>query len=181
MKLVKGRKKMSRQDLMNRCAELRRRGMSHHDIGKQMGLSDDKAAKVTLSGVTRAAALANYQAEMLNLEVQRLDEMQAAIYGQAIGEEVRIISTLAGDIPVHEPDTDKIKTILLIMKRRDALLGIDAPKVTEITGADGGPLTISMIDACLRGAAPQTQITHTTQRELPAPSDVVDAEFSDVA
>lgn len=174
------KKALTRKDLGYRCAELRRRGLSPYEIGKELGLSDTKAAKLVDYGLARQEALSRYKSETLSLELQRLDEMQYAIYGQAIGDEMRVITNEDGrTIAIREPNTEGIKTVLLIMKRRDALLGLDAPvsKVVEVTGKDGGPLTVSMIDACLRAPQP----ANATHQIIPAlPEAAVDAEFEDL-
>lgn len=180
----KGRSAISRRDLAYKCVELRIRGESAYSIAQKLGVTEDKAAKLVSYDLAKRDAKANYKAEQLSLALIRLDEMQAAIYGQAIGDEcVMMPDGDGGYTPVKMADDEKIKTVLLIMKQRSALLGLDAPKSMEVTGKDGGPLTIEMIDSCLRGdvTLPREMSDAPQRGRLPAPdpTPILDAEFTD--
>lgn len=183
-----GRSAISKRDLAYKCAELRIRGEGAYSIAQKLGVTEEKAAKLISYDLAKREAKAHRRAEELSLALLRLDEMQAAIYGQAIGDEcVMMPDGDGGYTPVKMADDEKIKTVLLIMKQRSALLGLDAPKAMELTGKDGGPLTIEMIDSCLRGEVssqvPQMNRTMTapSMGRLPAPESthIIDAEFTD--
>jgi hypothetical protein len=71
------------------------------------------------------ATLAEPADALRTLELERLDRLHLAIWDQAI----------QGDVA----STDRV---LSIMKRRSALLGLDAPKRLAPIGSAGGPLTV---------------------------------------
>ena len=71
------------------------------------------------------ATLAEPTDALRTLELERLDALQLAIWDQAIQGHVA-----------------NIDRVLSIMKRRSALLGLDAPKRREPAGSAGSPLTV---------------------------------------
>ncbi|MFJ2752665.1 hypothetical protein [Streptomyces sp. NPDC087297] len=110
---------------------LRLAGMDYQTIAERLDYSDRGAA----SKDVHRALEANLEAESVaaatlrELEVQRLDRMQAAAWAKAA-----------------KGDLKAIETVLKVIDRRARLLGLDRPARTEITGADGGPLQVEAVD-----------------------------------
>lgn len=67
---------------------------------------------------------------MREVESERLDRLQAAAWQSAA----------RGDLKA-------IETVIKLIDRRIKLHGLDTPVRTEVTGADGGPLAFSRVDA----------------------------------
>jgi DNA-binding transcriptional MerR regulator len=102
--------------------ELRLAGMTYKEIGKALGLTaagTHKAVKRALDDVAEETAEKAEQVRALELE--RLDKMNKAIWGQV----------LAGN---H----GAVDRALRIMERRSSLLGIDAPKKQDLNIGGGG-------------------------------------------
>ncbi|MFD5451213.1 hypothetical protein [Streptomyces sp. NPDC127100] len=110
---------------------LRLAGMDYQTIAERLDYADRGAAS---KDICRALE-ANLEAESVaaatlrELEVQRLDRMQAAAWAKAA-----------------KGDLKAIETVLKVIDRRARLLGLDRPARTEITGADGGPLQVEAVD-----------------------------------
>ncbi|MDX3165849.1 hypothetical protein PV516_18865 [Streptomyces scabiei] len=110
---------------------LRLAGMDYQTIAERLDYADRGAA----SKDVHRALEANLEAEsaaaatLRELEVQRLDRMQAAAWAKAA-----------------KGDLKAIETVLKVIDRRARLLGLDRPIRTEITGADGGPLQVEAVD-----------------------------------
>ena len=68
--------------------------------------------------------------EIRQMELERLNDMLKALYASATR---------------RNPDYGAIDRVLKIMRRRAELMGLDAPKRQEITGADSGPLTFRVV------------------------------------
>jgi transposase-like protein len=102
--------------LEEECLRLRMEGLSHREIAAQLGIAPSTAYKRVrhaLDGINQRNAA---EADTLRtLELLRLDELQDAVWEQA----------LAGD--------DKaLGRVLAIMGRRAKLLGLDAPAKAEV-------------------------------------------------
>lgn len=110
---------------------LRLAGMDYQTIAERLGYADRGAASKDVYRALEAnlEAEAAAAATLRELEVQRLDRMQAAAWAKAA-----------------KGDLKAIETVLKIIDRRARLLGLDRPARTEITGADGGPLQIEAVD-----------------------------------
>ncbi|BAX97127.1 hypothetical protein MSTE_01810 [Mycobacteroides stephanolepidis] len=97
--------------------DLRTSGMTYAAVAVELGYSDEsgprKAVDRLLSRIEHEGA-----SELRQLEGQRLDAMQRAIWTQAC-----------------EGDIDSIKAVLSVMARRAKLFGIDAPQRVQV-GAD---------------------------------------------
>ncbi|WP_333746007.1 hypothetical protein [Streptomyces sp. IBSBF 2950] len=110
---------------------LRLAGMDYATIAERLDYADRGAA----SKDVHRALEANLEAEsaavatLREIEVQRLDRLQAAAWAKAA-----------------KGDLKAIETVLKVIDRRAKLLGLDRPARTEITGADGGPLQIEAVD-----------------------------------
>jgi hypothetical protein len=110
---------------------LRLAGMDYQTIADRLDYSSRGAA----SKDVHRALEENLEAEsaaaqtLRELEVQRLDRMQAAAWAKAA-----------------KGDLKAIETVLKVIDRRCRLLGLDKPARAEITGADGGPLQVETVD-----------------------------------
>jgi hypothetical protein len=103
---------------------LRQAGCTYDVIARRLGYRNRSGAwHAVRAGLT--ATLAEPADALRTLELERLDALHVAVWDQAI----------QGDLA----STDRV---LSIMKRRSALLGLDAPKRSEPRGAGGMPLTI---------------------------------------
>ena len=69
-----------------------------------------------------------------------------------------------------ERNLDAVKLRLGVLKRRHAILGLDAASKLEISGPNGGPLTIALVDAILDRAG----LTATQPKLSPDLPSVVD-------
>lgn len=110
-----------------RAIDLRQAGMDYREIAEAL----DVSVSVAYEYVERVLALTAQNREnaeqVRTLELERLDKMQSRLWSRV----------LAGD---HGADY----LILKIMERRASYLGLNAPQRTEVTGADGGPIEVSM-------------------------------------
>lgn len=91
--------------------------------------------------------------EVRRLELERLDRMLMGLWTQAI-----------------KGQQGAIDRVLKIMKRRANLLGIDAPKRTELTGKDGGPIEIDDAREAIQRKLNSIR-TNREAAELPSESD----------
>ena len=115
---------MRTAELEAECLRLRREGLTHRAIAARLGVAPATAYRrirhaldeINERNVEEAASLRD-------LEVMRLDEMQAALWEQA----------------VDECDTRAIDRVLRIMERRARLLGLDAPVMRETKATPPDP------------------------------------------
>jgi len=103
-----------------RAIELKKAGATYRQIGEQLGCGMktawrdvDYELKATISEMTESADA------LRALELARLDRLQVAIWPKAI----------AGD------NLRAVATILKVMSRRAALLGLDAPTKVDVAGS----------------------------------------------
>ncbi|MER5302291.1 hypothetical protein ABT039_22915 [Streptomyces lasiicapitis] len=110
---------------------LRLAGMDYQTIAERLDYADRGAASKDVHRAleTNLEAESAAAATLRELEVQRLDRMQAAAWAKAA-----------------KGDLKAIETVLKVIDRRARLLGLDRPARTEITGADGGPLQVEAVD-----------------------------------
>jgi hypothetical protein len=99
---------------------LRSLGASYSDIANALDVSTATAWRSVKAGLDRT--IREPAQDMILIELQRLDRLHAAIWGQAIG------------ITSGAPDLGAIDRILAIMQRRSKLLGLDAPTKQVVTG-----------------------------------------------
>lgn len=105
-----------------KALELRKAGATYEQIAVQLKVSNRSVAwklvKTAIEDIVREPA-----EEVLQLELARLDAMLLGVWTDAKGG-----------------NTAAIDRALRIMDRRAAYLGLDAPKRSEVTGSDGGPI-----------------------------------------
>jgi hypothetical protein len=94
-----------------KAVQLRLAGMTYRQIGEEMGFSEQRAWSLVQKEIQRVNRhRKEAAAEMLRLELERLDRLHAAFWEQAV----------AGDL-------DAAAFVLRLMQRRARLLGLDAP------------------------------------------------------
>jgi len=100
---------------------LRRSGATYAEIGKKLGCSEQRAHRVVTLELARLNAHRSEQAAAVcRLELERLDELLAAIWPDA-----------------KERKPQAIDRVLAIMVRRAKLQGLDAPEKIAPTTPDG--------------------------------------------
>lgn len=77
-------------------------------------------------------------------ENERLDALLEAAWPRAT--EPSPVFDKEGEVIDHVLDMRAVDTVLRLMDRRAKLNGLDMPVKAELSGADGGPLTISSAD-----------------------------------
>lgn len=112
---------------------LRLAGMDYDTIAARLGYAGKAAAckDITRALAQNLADLGRTADELREVELARLDRLQAAAWAPAVGGELRAIDT-----------------VLRIIDRRCRLLGLDAPVRAEV-------LTISDVDAQIRDLVQQ--------------------------
>jgi hypothetical protein len=91
--------------------ELRKAGVSYRVIAARMEMSQGGAFKAVMRAIDRIRAESSEKAEQLReIELMRLDSLQAGIWVDAVNGDPKAVNTL-----------------LRLMKRRAELLGLDAP------------------------------------------------------
>ena|SRR5579884_2523652 len=100
---------------------LRKAGFTFEAIGQALGISPQRAFQLVDEELRAISAQRAEQAtELVRMEQERLDELQAAVWAKAKG----------GDL-------DAIAVVLKISARRSKLLGLDAPTKIAPTSPDG--------------------------------------------
>ena len=107
--------------------ELRRAGASFDQIARQLGYANKSVAYNAVSrALKRTMASMSLDADAYRqLTMDRLDAMLLGVWRSATQGDVQAISA-----------------VLRIEERRANMLGLDAPKRTEVTGQDGGPIEV---------------------------------------
>lgn len=108
---------------------LRKTGMLYGDIAKQMGMGNRSVAyKAVMRCIDVLITETKEEArEIVELELLRLDDLLTTCWEEA-----------------KEGNMQAVDRVLKIMERRERYLGLDAPKKTQITGADGGPVKLDL-------------------------------------
>jgi hypothetical protein len=99
--------------------QLRLQGLSWPEIAERTGYKDAKTAQVGVRGYLQRASLnitEEHRKEALNLELQRLDALQGAIWPQAMAGDVRAV-----------------EGVLKVMKTRHGLLGFEQADTSNST------------------------------------------------
>lgn len=128
-----------------KALELRKAGASYDQIASQLKVSNRSVAwklvKTAIDDIIREPA-----EEVLQLELARLDAMLLGVWTDAKGGNAAAIDRA-----------------LRIMDRRASYLGLDAPKRSEHSGADGTPIVFNV-----------SGLTHE-QLQLAAADDAADS------
>lgn len=108
--------------------EFRKQGLTYRRIGLNLGITEDGAWRAVMRGLRHIREeIAETAPEVLDLELQRLDDMFVGHYKKA-----------------KEGDARSTDICLRIMERRARYLGLDAAIRQELTGADGGPVQVDL-------------------------------------
>ena len=100
-----------------KVVQLRLAGRTLADIGRELGCSPQRVHAILTQEMQSAQGLrAETAEELLQLELHRLDTLQAAVWDKA----------LAGDLKA-------VETALRVIDRRVRLRGLDAPTRSQIT------------------------------------------------
>jgi DNA-binding CsgD family transcriptional regulator len=129
-----------------RCMELRLAGKTPAQIGAELGISPQAAAKHIRETLKETAELTKANAEEYrDLEVQRLDrliEKAEAILARfhivvSQGKIIRMLDKDGVDTPLRDdgPELAAIARLQSLSESRRKLLGLDAP--TKLTDGDG--------------------------------------------
>lgn len=121
----KDARRMDTAERQRKACELRRSGATYEQIGRALGKDKNNVRKDVLNAI--AAIPREAAEEVLQLELLRLDGLWLGVWPKA-----------------KTGDVQAIRAAVAIMDRRAAYLGLDAPRRSEHTGANGGP--IPMVD-----------------------------------
>lgn len=117
------------REMEARCIQLRQRGQEISEIGQELGLSTSKVNGAIRRALSRTEALVDSEADNLKrIELRTLNELQSAVYGNAVGDTVRMVTYGDTEVPVKMVDYKAVEVVLKIQERRAKLLGLDAPK-----------------------------------------------------
>ena len=112
---------------------LRRRAFTYRRIAAEMGVSEASAYNYVKDAYAELNRVQNESAEALReQELDKLDELEQRLSDLLPDAEADAVTKLTGQL-------------LRIAERRAKLLGLDAPTRTQVTGDDGGPLTIRIV------------------------------------
>lgn len=140
---VTTREFLAERDL--RMFKMRQAGVPIQEIGKRFGVSQSvvgKAISRQLEKLNREALLA--YPEVLRMELERLDALQAAIWPMTQHRKVTLDD---GTDVTMEPDMKAIQQVLSIMDRRSKLLGMDQNNVSvqmDVTSTSNENIRIMM-------------------------------------
>ena len=147
----KSNKPVTREFLSERDArifKMRQAGTSIQDIARRFGVSTgvvSNAVKRQIEKLNREAMLA--YPEVLRMELERLDNLQQAIWPMTQHRKVRMDD--GSEVPV-EPDIKAIQQVLSIMDRRTKLLGMDHVNISvqmEANMSNADPVKVTLAGA----------------------------------
>ncbi len=116
--------------------QLRKKGASYTEIARSLRISRQGAHKlVTAVFEQLESELSETVPTVRRMETERLDAMLFAIWKK-----------------VEKGDLNAIETALKISARRCKILGIDMPIAREVSGPDGGRISVAFLDQCVEAA-----------------------------
>lgn len=119
---------LAKETTAAQVARLKAQGMSTSDIAQQLQIDPATVRNMVKETLEKVRAeREEYGALLLDLELERLDMMQNAIWPAA----------LAGKLTAQD-------RVMNIMDKRAKYLGMYAPTETKITG-DGGPVNVTVV------------------------------------
>ncbi len=142
-------KALSREFLAERdlrIFKMRQGGVAVNEIGRRFGISTSVVSKAIgrqLERLNREALMA--YPEVLRMELERLDSLQAAIW--PLTQHRRVSLDDGTEIQV-EPDMKAIQQVLSIMDRRSKLLGMESNNLSiqmDVSSNLSDPIRVSMI------------------------------------
>lgn len=107
-----------RAQMAKRAHQLRREGRSWWDIAEILGITEYAANRLVADRIAAAAELVDEHAkrELLTMEIDRLDTLQNAIWGDAVNG-----------------DRAAVETCLKIIQTRSKILGLDQATGQQVT------------------------------------------------
>lgn len=147
-------RRLARAEVIRTALALRIAGASFDAIAKQLGLANRSAAYKIVSKAIKSIPREKRD-ELVAIEEKRLDALWIVAYEKA----------KAGSL-------GHLDRALRIMERRAALLGLDAPKQTELSG----------VTSVIEVAAPSVAHARELMRELHGsvtPSDEIEPAFGE--
>lgn len=149
-----------------RMFKMRQGGVASQEIGRRFGVSTSVVSKAIgrqLERLNREALMA--YPEVLRMELERLDSLQAAIWPMT---QHRRVSLDDGTEITVEPDMKAIQQVLSIMDRRSKLLGMENNNLSvhmDISTNLAEPIRVSMVGE--DGATPMSDFSPENEaREL---------------
>ena len=127
-----------------RMFKMRQAGVANQEIARRFGTSIGAVGKAVNRQLEKlnAEALLAYP-EVLRMELERLDQLQSAIWPMT--QHRRVTLDDGTDISV-EPDMKAIQQVLSIMDRRSRLLGMEQQNVSvRVATSVGGPDAIRQV------------------------------------
>lgn len=116
---------------------LRKAGASFEQIATQLGYSDRGRAYHDFQAALKAIEAPGVE-ELRKLELERLDALQVAVWPKAISER----------------DLKAMLVVIRIMERRSALMGLDAPRRTELSASEATPEGRHVVQVVLQNPPP---------------------------
>jgi transposase-like protein len=151
----RGNKPVTREFLSERDArifKMRQAGTSIQEIARRFGVSSgvvSNAVKRQLEKLNKEAMLA--YPEVLRMELERLDNLQQAIWPLTQHRKVRMDD--GSEVSV-EPDMKAIQQVLSIMDRRTKLLGMDQVNLNvqmDASMSSSDPVRVTLAGATAKG------------------------------
>jgi transposase-like protein len=151
----RGNKPVTREFLSERDArifKMRQAGTSIQEIARRFGVSSgvvSNAVKRQLEKLNKEAMLA--YPEVLRMELERLDNLQQAIWPLTQHRKVRMDD--GSEVSV-EPDMKAIQQVLSIMDRRTKLLGMDHVNLNvqmDANMSSSDPVKVTLAGATAKG------------------------------
>lgn len=110
-----------------RALELRKQGLSYREIAQKTGYASAASARRAVLSLLRRVLREPAEA-VRDLELARLDKLLQSLWPRA----------------VFDGDLGAVDRILAIMRRRAELLGLDAPRKTELSATLTGTLIVNV-------------------------------------
>jgi hypothetical protein len=111
--------------------KLRSLGMTFEEIARAVGYADSSGAKRAYDAAAQRFPVESIEQQRL-IQSERLDLLLKRVMKQ-----------------IEEGEISLVNEALRIEKRRADLWGLDAPRKTEVTGADGGAIEIDFVSELL--------------------------------
>jgi hypothetical protein len=111
--------------------QLRSLGMTFEEIARAVGYADSSGAKRAYDSAAKRFPVETIEQQRL-IQSERLDYLLKRVMRE-----------------VDQGDLSLVNEALRIEKRRADLWGLDAPRKTEVTGADGGAIEIDFVSELL--------------------------------
>ncbi len=126
------------------AVDLRTSGLTYAEIGKRLGIDPTYAGTLVRGALKR---ISNEEvSDLVKIEAARLDKLQyiANKSMEVIFNRLAVAEEDGQPLLAFIVETKELQQLiasnLSVMERRAKMLGLDAPKRTELTGLNGGPI-----------------------------------------